>query len=249
MNNERTKKKGMGINMGKAIICALTGIVLQGLFIAVEHKEKYVPAVILKGLASAMFVAVGLFGRRVVLSSSAVTGADEFVKFILIGLILGLVGDVLLNLRFVFKKIGQKIFLLGIVAFLAGHIFYLVALIPSAQNLLVCIIVGAVTAAVLLFIIFKTMEVKLAFKIFGIVYIGAVVIMTAVAIGNLIADPTYSKNIIFAIGAVLFTASDVVLIFNTFGKETKFALRITNLSLYYIGQLLIAGSMFFIGKI
>ena len=51
--------------------------------------------------------------------------------------------------------------------------------------------------------------------------------------------------VIYAIGAVLFTASDIVLIFNTFSGVTRFSLRITNLTLYYIGQLLIAASLFY----
>ena len=49
-----------------------------------------------------------------------------------------------------------------------------------------------------------------------------------------------------AVGAVLFTLSDIVLIFNTFGKEQKFSMRITNLSLYYLGQLMIAASLFYV---
>ena len=68
--------------------------------------------------------------------------------------------------------------------------------------------------------------------------------MTAIALGIAIFTPT-RRAIIYAIGAVLFTASDVVLIFNTFSGVTKFSLRITNLTLYYIGQILIACSLFF----
>lgn len=150
----------------------------------------------------------------------------------------------LLNLRFVFEKMGQKIFLAGIAAFLAGHILYLAALIPQSVNLPLCAVIG-VTAAAILTYIFKTMKVKLAFKIFGVFYIGAVILMTAVAIGNLIAAPSAARWL-YAVGAVLFTASDIVLIFNTFGSETKFSMRIANLSLYYLGQLLIAGSLFLI---
>ena len=70
--------------------------------------------------------------------------------------------------------------------------------------------------------------------------------MTSIAIGNCITSGFETSALLYALGAVLFTVSDVVLIFNTFGKESKFSLRITNLSLYYIGQLLIAGSLFFI---
>ena len=80
-----------------------------------------------------------------------------------------------------------------------------------------------VLAAILLAIIFKKFEVKIAFKIFGIFYIGAIAIMTVVAIGNLIALQD-TNRILYAVGAVAFLISDVVLIFNTFGSETKFSL-------------------------
>ena len=154
-----------------------------------------------------------------------------------------MVGDILLNLRYVFPKQGQKIFLAGILSFLIGHIMYLVALIPQARHLWLFVAIGALVAACLLVYIFKTMEVKKAFKIFGVFYLGAVFIMCSIAIGIAIFAPS-NRSIIFAIGAILFTASDVVLIFNTFSGVTRFSLRVTNLSLYYIGQMLIAYSMF-----
>lgn len=219
------------------VLCLL-GMILQGTFIMVEHKEKYVPAVILKGCASLVFVAIGYLGFRAAADAS-------FAKLVFLGLCFGALGDVLLNLRFLSKTYGQKIFLLGIAAFLTGHILYLVALIPLSDNLLVFLIIGALVAAALLAYIFKTLSVKIAFKIFGIFYIGAVVLMTSVAIGNFISLPD-TNRLLYAIGAVLFTVSDVVLIFNTFGSTTKFSMRIMNLSFYYAGQLLIALSLFFI---
>ena len=217
------------------IVYIIIGIILQGIFIAVEHKEKYVPAVVLKGLASLCFVLLGA-------STKAFASDQRFARLIFLGLIFGMIGDILLNLRFVFQKAGQKIFLIGIVAFLTGHILYLAALIPRSTHLAFRIVLGSAIAVILLCYIFKTMEVKLAFKIFGVVYLGAVIIMTTIAVMNMITAPS-PGNTIYAIGALLFTVSDIVLIFNTFGKETKFALRITNLSLYYIGQVLIALSL------
>lgn len=225
------------------------GIILQALFIKVEHDEKYVAADILKGSAALMFVIVGFMGMNKGLNPG-------FAGRIFTGLVFGMIGDILLNLRFVFEKQGQKIFLAGILAFLIGHIMYLVALIPYAKHLIIDIITGALLAAALLAYIFKTMEVKMAFKIFGVVYLGAVIIMTVIAIDTAIfpqanmfsAVPEAYNNIsplIYAIGALLFTASDIVLIFNTFSGVTKFSLRITNLSLYYLGQMLIALSLFF----
>ena len=213
------------------------GLCFQAYFIYIEHKEEYVGAVIFKGLASLMFIILGFGGLAVVVDRS-------FGKLVVAGLILGGIGDVLLNLRFVFKDIGQKIFLVGILAFLAGHIVYLVALIPLSSSLLWGIIAGVIAAVGILVWIFKNITANKVFKIFGIFYIGAVVLMTAVAIGNVITYPTKATCWIYALGAILFTASDIVLIFNTFGgEEPKFSMRIANLSLYYVGQLLIALSL------
>ena len=216
----------------------LAGFVLQALFIKSEHEERYLLADILKGAASLMFVLIGYNAFQIV--------NNPFNRQFFYGLLFGMIGDILLNLRYVFPKHGQKIFLAGILAFLIGHVLYLVALIPQARHVWIwyCIIIGALAAGGLLAYIFKTMEVKKAFKIFGVFYLGAVFIMTAIALGIAIFTPT-RRAIIYAIGAVLFTASDVVLIFNTFSGVTKFSLRITNLTLYYIGQILIACSLFF----
>lgn len=221
-----------------AILLAVIGMTLQAVFIAVEHKEKYVPAVILKGSAAAVFCIVG------VVAMGASVNRD-FAKLVVFGLCFGALGDILLNLRFVFPKNGQKIFLVGVVAFLTGHVLYLCAIAPLSRNLIPCLVAGVILAAVLLTWIFKTLTVKLAFKIFGVLYIGAIVLMTAVAIGNVLTAPGTAAWM-HAVGAVLFTLSDIVLIFNTFGSEQKFSMRITNLSLYYMGQLLIASSLFFI---
>ena len=217
---------------------AVLGAAIQTCFILTEHKEKYVTAVVLKGSAAALFCAIGF---------TALGGAENtaFARLIVTGLCFGALGDILLNLRFVFPKTGQKIFLGGVAAFLTGHILYLAAIIPLSRHLPVCLGLGALAAAALLAWIFKKLTVKLAFKIFGVLYIGAIVLMTAVAIGNVIAAPA-AASWLHAVGAVLFTASDIVLIFNTFGTTQRFSLRICNLSLYYLGQLLIAASLFFI---
>lgn len=218
------------------VVLAVVGMIMQGTFIAVEHNGKYVLADVLKGSAALMFVIIGLINYLTVTK-------DSLGMKIVIGLFFGMLGDIILNLRFILKNSGQKVFLIGIVAFLIGHILYLTALIPLTSYLVMDIIIGAVLAAALLIYIFKTMEVKLAFKIFGVVYLGAVIIMTVIAVHLAIVTGNV-HDIIYAVGAVLFTVSDIVLIFNTFSGTTKFSLRITNLSLYYIGQLLIAGSLY-----
>ena len=216
------------------IFCILC-LCLAAMFIMEESKEKYIPAVVLKGLASLCFVIVG-----------AMTGdGSHLAKLILIGLVLGCVADVLLNLRWVFRDKGKIIFLLGILVFLSGHIVYLAAILPMAQSWVACLVVGIILTAVLMVWIFSKITAEKAFKIFGVFYIGAIVLMNCVAVSNQITAPS-KFTAIFAAGAVLFLVSDIVLILNTFGPESKFSLRITNLSLYYLGQLLIALSLMFL---
>ena len=210
-------------------------LALAAVFLWQESKKNYLPAVILKGAASACFVILGLL-----LSSGTGTA-----KLIVIGLILGCVADVLLNLRFVFERKGQLIFLVGILVFLTGHVFYLAAILKGARYGLLCAAVGVVLTALLMVWIFKRITAKKAFKIFGVVYIGAIVLLNTVALGNLMAAPS-AFTAIFAVGALLFLVSDIVLILNTFGKQTKQSLRVTNIGLYYVGQLLIALSLAFL---
>ena len=224
----RICRKGTGMIYILIILCA----VLAGVFLRAESREEYVKAVILKGLASLCFVTIGLI----------CSPGTHIAAMIVAGLIIGCVADVLLNLRMVFVEKGQLIFLVGILVFLTGHIMYLAAVLPLCPHKVACIVTGIVLTALLMVWIFKRITAKPAFKIFGVVYIGAIMILNCVAIGNVIADPL-SFSLVFAAGAVLFLVSDIVLILNTFGSEYRQSLRNTNISLYYAGQLLIAFSL------
>ena len=210
-------------------------LILACLFIIEENKEKYVAAVVLKGLASLCFVIVGAMAGD----------GSHLAKLVLTGLILGCIADILLNLRWVFKEKGKLIFLVGILVFLSGHIVYLAAILPMAQSWVICFVIGIILTAGLMKWIFTKITAEKAFKIFGVFYIGAIVLMNCVAISNLITVPS-AFTALFAAGAALFLISDIVLILNTFGPESKFSLRITNLSLYYLGQLLIALSLLYL---
>ena len=210
-------------------------LVLAGVFLRQEYRKKYIPAVVLKGLASVCFVILGL-----VCSTGTPTA-----RLIVLGLVLGCIADVLLNLRFVFPQKGQPVFLVGILVFLSGHILYLAAVLPFCESRAVCIVAGIVLTALLMVWIFRQITAKPAFKIFGVVYLGAIMLLNCVAVGNLIGAPSAFTGI-FAAGAVFFLVSDIVLILNTFGSETRQSLRNTNIGLYYVGQLLIACSLLFL---
>lgn len=221
------------------MILIVVGAILQASFIMVEHKEKYVAADILKGSASLCFVLVGLYGF-----THGQNGREE-MKMVL-GLLFGMLGDILLNLRYVFKKYDQKFFLSGIVVFFIGHLFYLAAFLSQSGVrviTLACVIGGALTVGLLAYI-FTHMKVKKVFKIFGVFYLGAVDIMMVAAVLQAVLLP-YTPYVLCGIGAVAFMLSDAILIFYIFGDKHTYPMRIANLSIYYLGQALIALSLQF----
>ncbi|MBQ9822994.1 MAG: hypothetical protein IJM63_00735 [Solobacterium sp.] len=62
---------------------------------------------------------------------------------------------------------------------------------------------------------------------------------------SLFCFPSNFRSSFFA-GALLFLVSDIILIINTFGSVSRFTLRVTNLILYYIGQIMIALSLMYL---
>ncbi len=213
-------------------------LALAGYFLYQEYLKKHELAVVLKGLASLTFVALGFLSARM-------SADGQLAHNVISGLCLGSAADVMLNLRYVFKEKGKAVFLAGILIFLAGHVMYIIALIPKCGCLTVCLITGVILTALLIAWIFTKITAALSFRIFGVFYLGAIMIMTCLAFGILFTGPSVFSGI-FAAGALFFLASDIILIFNTFGPEQKEGLRISNIILYYIGQLLIASSLQFI---
>ena len=219
-----------------AIIC-IAGMIFQAAFMEAERRERYLPALLFKGAASLIFVTIGIIAYGY--SSKASYSVRE-----LTGLVLGAIGDILLNLQYFSKKYSKAIFLTGVLSFFSGHVMYLVALIALSDAIFVPAICGIIFAAVTLAILFYILKPEPVYKAFGILYIGTIFVMCATAVNNFVSSQTKGA-LLFAAGAILFTVSDVVLIFNIFGDETTHLRRVVNLSCYYVAQLLIASTMFF----
>ena len=165
--------------MHYALLCAVC-LAIATLLLFRERDGYYVQAVLLKGLSSLCFVILGILCARHV-------GWPQTAKLIVIGLCLGAAADVLLNLRQVFRAAGQKIFLVGILVFLSGHIVYLAAVLPLCPAPILSALAAAVLTFLLMRWIFGRITAKKAFKIFGIVYIGAIVFLNCVAVANLLS--------------------------------------------------------------
>lgn len=213
-------------------------LVFACFFLYLEKQKRYPAALVTKGLASLCFVMLGFMG-------AAHTRNQTAPLTVFIGLCLGMFADILLNMRFIFRKNGQRIFLLGIFVFLAGHLMYIFALVPMCSNLKYCLVFGSILAAFLIVIIFPRINAKRIVRIVGTFYLTTICVMTCIAVGVFTADPL-AFSALFALGAVLFLLSDIILIMNTFGGKSGNALRISNIIFYYIGQALIASSLLLI---
>ena len=208
-------------------------LVIAAVFIAIEKMGMYLVADVIKGVASAFFVALGIL-------SALMCNDPEHARMVVVGLVLGMVADVLLNLRYVYEGSKAKVaFLTGILVFLGGHVCYIIACLRFCAWPVAATVLGVALAAALLWWIFANVEAQVAFKVFGVFYIGAITVLNCVVLMALIADPSQHWLMFFA-GTLLFLVSDVILILNTFGPRQSFVMRVSNLMLYYVGQLLIA---------
>ena len=215
-------------------IFALVGIAIDIWFISSELREKMAKATVLKGLASFVFVLLGVF--------CYLLSDTPFGKLILIGLILGMIGDIFLNLRNQFEGgKSMKIFAVGILAFLSGHFLYIAALIKHNPGIiLIALVMTAIISLLAIPALMKRVTApSKGMKIFGYVYLVVVIAMFCCAATLLIKSGFTVFNIVFTLGALLFVVSDFIMIYYSFGKKIK-ALRVTNLLSYYVGQLLIA---------
>ena len=217
------------------LLLVLSGLILQSLFIKSEFDEKMKAAVVLKGTASLMFVLLGIY-----LMPSRIT---MYVDFILKGLIFGMFGDILLNLRYLVpKQKAASVFGLGVLSFIVGHGFYISALVDLGGTgiLLWTLLFTIVISAIVIILMKKHIPIEKKYvRVFCYIYIVVVVTMLSAAISLMLVKGYSFKYTSFLVGALLFLISDIFTVYFSFIKETNLQ-RTLNLYTYYLAQILIA---------
>lgn len=104
------------------ILLISAGAVLETLFIMRSYKRRDVSSVVLKTAASVVFVLLGLLELRRM-------GPSVYEWYVVAGLTLGMLGDLLLALRFLSEKLHRLFFAAGSVSFFLGHIVYILAIL------------------------------------------------------------------------------------------------------------------------
>ncbi len=166
----------------------------------------------------------------------------KYFKFVFVGLILGLVGDVCLGLP------GLTAFRVGLVAFLAGHILYILAFAILTRRVdwinPVNILIIAISGGIYLWLLphLGKMLVPVTF------YIAVISVMVAGAWAAFRNSGVRRLGAWFIlVGAVLFYVSDIFVAHQRFVME-QFYNRLIGLPLYYTAQFLLAFSVGLIKK-
>jgi uncharacterized membrane protein YhhN len=163
-----------------------------------------------------------------------------YSRFLLVGLSFCLAGDVLLALP------QRMMFLLGLVAFLLGHIFYALAFL-SASGLTTWIVFGAVLIASPSTFIYLWLRPRLGtMRVPVLVYVVIISVMVTIAFAVWGQEPfSITGRFMVLIGALCFYASDVFVARDRFIVK-EFINRFLGLPLYYGAQFLLALSVAFL---
>ena len=214
------------------------GAILETLFIMRSYKRRDLATVVLKTAASAVFVCLGLLQARH-------TAAQTYAQAIVAGLVCGMLGDLLLALRFLSRKLHQFFFVAGSLAFFAGHVLYNIAILtlcPQAWLYAIPIAVVALGAACF----YAYAKQVRAGKItpLGVAYIAAVLFMTACAATGAFISSNRALFLFF-VGGICFSTSDNMLVVLSFGKNDSPYRNAVLHVLYYMAQIFIAMTLRF----
>ena len=229
------------------LVLLLFAAVMLVLYIREKLSAYSVKAVLLKSFVSVLFISVAVLGWY--MSSREILGI-----FVIIGLTFGLLGDIWLDLKYVFRNCDDQFTYAGFASFGIGHILYIAGLLLQYKagtklSLIIFPIILSVILSICNAVLEKPMKLHYG-KMKGIVIGYGVLLFSTVLLSGSLAlakgwqNPTL--NLFFA-GGVLFALSDLVLSGTYFGvgKERPVDI-ISNYILYYGGQFLIAYSLLYL---
>lgn len=208
-------------------VCALGGVLVATALGSDRARYAFKP------MASLAFIGVAVVGGA--LSSSA----SPYATWIVIGLVLGAIGDVALMLP------GRRPFMVGLVSFLLGHVAYVIGfhcVVPVSTWFVPLSLLPAVSIVPILVWLWPHLG---SMKIPVLAYVMVISTMVVGALAVLTADEPGGLNTLevrlLASGAVLFFLSDLAVARQRFVRQSLVN-RLWGLPAYYAGQLLLAWS-------
>lgn len=208
-------------------------LIFSALIIACDMCYFDIGGLWLKGLTSGLFVVLGIINLVY-----AIVSKSKNLKFSIvlsIALFLAMIGDVVLNLHFLF----------GAIIFAIGHIFYFISYCFKSKFRWIDLIIAAAifipSALIIILVpIFNFGEILM--QIVCIIYALIISCMLGKSISNFIKNRSIS-NFIILLGSLLFFFSDLMLLFDVFANMSSLFVSLC-LATYYPGQALLASSSF-----
>lgn len=226
-------------------IVLAVGVVVSLVFCYQRRLGFSIKNLLFKSVSSLCYLLTAVFA--LIHNSSAYT----YGSLIIMGGALGLVGDILLDLKGVYKQ-DEKVYLKGgFIFFLVGHIFYTCAVIYSLRIKWWLILISVVVSAVIGYAtvaMANVMKVHYgAYRRIVAVYVAFLAMTTVISIISVFVSSFQKGYILMAVGSVLFLLSDAVLSNTFFGRGNDKPIHyFINHFLYYAGQYLIAASVMFV---
>ncbi len=237
--------------MGICHVLLAWGAIGLALYLAEKLRRYSLKGVLLKSAVSALFVATAVCAWY---ASAAGGKLQPLGLFVIPGLVFGLMGDIWLDLKYVFPSHDEPFTFAGFTVFGIGHLLYCAGLLLQfgarvKPGFVWVPLLAALLAGVGNVLLEKPMKLRFGrFKAVTAVY-GVLLFSTVFLSGSLALERGFActtLNLFFA-GAVLFAVSDLILSGTYFGqgKERPIDLLLNYLS-YYPAQFLIAYSLLYL---
>ena len=240
------------------IILLVLCVALATLFIIVRVKWGGLKGLITKTVASFGFVTSAILG---LVMSDATELSKWAVGLIAVGLLCGMVGDIILDLKVVYPNNDNYYLNTGMGSFFLGHIFYIIAFsllidgnisdYNSTVQMFGCTVPLLITIGVSVVL---TLAITLSSKMMGLKFgkflwqtVGYTFILSCSMVYTLVLSIMGGGLWLAFVGMVLFFLSDVVLSFQYFGgKLEDKKLIAVNHALYYVAQIVLVAVLFLI---
>ena len=222
----------------------IVGILATAVFLVLRVQRGGIAALYAKAVASLCFIATAI----------AATNENrlflDFGSWMTFGLVFGLLGDVWLDLKWIYLQDKDSYLYSGFIFFLLGHVCFVTAVFKVGPYTPASLIVAFAAALVIAFVaILLEKLLKMHYgKFKWIVFLYSFMLALTMTMSMTLAVITGFEKMwtVMSVGGLLFLLSDLVLSGMYFGegKNTSFNV-ILNHTLYYAAQFIMAATVLF----
>lgn len=222
----------------------IVGILATAVFLVLRVQRGGIAALYAKAVASLCFIATAI----------AATNENrlflDFGSWMTFGLVFGLLGDVWLDLKWIYLQDKDSYLYSGFIFFLLGHVCFVTAVFkvgPYTPASLIVAFAAALVIALVAILMEKPLKMHYG-KFKWIVFLYSFMLALTMTMSMTLAVITGFEKMwtVMSVGGLLFLLSDLVLSGMYFGegKNTSFNV-VLNHTLYYAAQFIMAATVLF----